>query len=60
MAVSPLDLGLRSGPGTGQKQSMNGNYPFQLCSSSVKKALTAPGNLLRALAALKNRVNLSA
>jgi len=39
---------------------MNGNYPFQLCSSTVKMTLTGIGKPLRALAALKNRVNLSA
>jgi len=38
---------------------MNGNYPFQLCSSTVKKELTEIARPLRALATLKNRVNLS-
>jgi hypothetical protein len=39
---------------------MNGNYPFQLCSSTVKKELMGIARPLRALAALKNRVNFSA
>jgi len=39
---------------------MNGNYPFQLCSSTVKMTLTGLGKPLRALATLKYRINVLA